>query len=66
MAYINGKNILFSSNVVVRTGGITPVGTLTITESGIHDVTSYATVEVNIEGGSGEAIPEYDGTVVIS
>ena len=66
MAYINGKGILFSAKVVKTTGGITPTGTLDIVTNGVYDVTRYESMNVNVAGGSGEAIPEYDGTVVIS
>lgn len=46
MAYINGKEVLFSG----RLGGEnTPAGTLPITENGIHDVSDFAKVEVNVE-----------------
>lgn len=46
MAYINGKEILFSSTVNVD--GVLPSGTLSITENGTHDVTNYANAEVNV------------------
>ena len=35
-------------------GGIVPEGQLDITENGVHDVTSFATVNVNVAGSGGE------------
>lgn len=32
--------------------GITPSGTLSITENGTYDVTEYASVEIDVEGSS--------------
>ena len=46
MAYINGKEVLFSG----RFGGTnTPAATLPITENGTYDVTDFAKVEVEVE-----------------
>jgi len=40
----------------IPTGGITPTGTINITENGDHDVTNYATASVNISGGGGVSV----------
>ena len=47
----NGSNIDVSSFSTVSVNvptGITPIGTLDITENGTHDVTNYASVNVNV------------------
>lgn len=47
-----GYNGLTSVTVNVPTG-ITPTGTISITKNGTHDVTNYASAEVNVASSSG-------------
>lgn len=53
--------------------GITPTGTIQITQNGQVDVTQYATADVNVSGGSTADVPmkdvtfyDYDGTRLYS
>lgn len=46
-------------------GYIKPSGTKPITTNGTHDVKNYASVSVNVPTGGGEAVEEYDGTIII-
>lgn len=46
--------------------GVTPTGTITITENGTHDVTNYASVAVNVAGGGEVSIGNWHtGTFMI-
>ena len=61
--HCGGKKMLTDLHIEVDAEeGITPSGTLEITENGTHDVTDYASVEVNVPTQSYEI---YDGTVVV-
>lgn len=71
MAYINGKKVLFSANV--NLGDIVSAsGTIDIRENGIHDVTNYASANVNVAGSSEDIgtgkyvcrVVDYDGSIL--
>ena len=60
-AYANGQKLTGTAS-----GGITPSGTIQITQNGQVDVTQYATADVNVSGGGGGLTPIVDTTVTVS
>lgn len=50
-AYANGQKLTGTAS-----GGITPSGTIQITQNGQVDVTQYAIADVNVSGGGGSAL----------
>lgn len=55
-AYANGQKLTGTAS-----GGITPSGTISITQNGQVDVTQYAIADVNVSGGGGSGI----GTLLV-
>lgn len=54
-APLNAKEQIMKNVVDNGGGGITPTGTINITENGEHDVMSYATASVNVTSDFGTA-----------
>ena len=65
-ANITAENIKKDVEILGVTGsyeGITPTGTLSISQNGTYDVTNYATASVTVSGGGGYTeIPRYEVT----
>ena len=66
------KNVNILGVIGTLEGGVTPTGTINITQNGIVDVTNYASANVNVAGGGGSTtgflvqVIDYNGTVLKS
>lgn len=47
----NGKAIMLNNKALEASEGVTPTGTISITENGTYDVANYASADVYVEGG---------------
>ena len=54
----------YIDNKFAESGWFQPSGTLSITKNGTHDITEYASVNVNVEGA--DDVEEYDGSYTIT
>lgn len=58
MAYINGKEILFSTTILsIPEEYIVPSGTMSITANGTYNVTEKAEIYVNVPPSEGYIVP---------